>query len=102
MSEGLLQAYFKRKAKQERVYWRKIKFEGQRGCPDCLIAFEGRIVLVELKRPDKRGWLSELQKKQIKRLTDAGIEAHVIDSKDGIDAIIKDITTPRNTQIKHS
>lgn len=96
MSEGSLQTYFKRKAKQERVYWRKIKFEGQRGCPDCLIAFSGRIVLVELKRPDKKGRLSEIQKRQIKRLTDVGIEALVIDSKDEIDAILKAITTPRH------
>ena len=89
MSEGSLQTYFKRKAKQERVYWRKIKFEGQRGCPDCLIAFSGRIVLVELKRPDKKGRLSEIQKRQIKRLTDVGIEALVIDTQEDIDDVIK-------------
>ena len=91
-SEGALQTYFKRKAKQESVYWRKIRFEGQRGCPDVLIAFSGRIVLVELKRPDKKGRLSEIQKRQIKKLTDVGIEALVIDSKEEIDALIRDIT----------
>lgn len=96
MTESTLQAYFKRQAKQKGVYWRKIKFEGQRGCPDVLIAFSGRIVLIELKHPNGKARLSELQKKQIKRLTDAGIEAQVIDNKDGIDAIIKDITTPRD------
>ena len=61
----------------------------------------GRLVLIELKHPNGKARLSELQKKQIKRLTDAGIEAQVIDNKDGIDAIIKDITTPRDWQNKH-
>ena len=74
MTEGTLQRYFKRQAKLAGILWRKIKFEGQRGCPDVLIA---------------KGKLSEIQKRQIKKLTDAGIEAHVIDTQKDIDDIIK-------------
>ena len=93
MSEGALQAYFKRQAKQHGVLWRKIRFEGQRGCPDIFLAYGGKVVLVELKNPNKRGRLSELQRRQIKKLTDVGIAALVIDNRDDVDEIIREITT---------
>lgn len=89
MTEGTLQRYFKRQAKLAGILWRKIKFEGQRGCPDVLIAKGGKVVLVELKNPNGKGKLSEIQKRQIKKLADAGIEAHVIDTQKDIDDIIK-------------
>ena len=59
--------------------WRKIKFEGQSGCPDILIAHKGRIIFVELKSPTKKGRLSEIQKRQIKHFKNAGIKVHVVD-----------------------
>ena len=90
-TEGALQRYFKRQAKAHGVLWRKIKFEGQRGCPDVLLARAGTVVLVELKNPNTRGRLSELQKRQIKKLTDAGIETHVIDKREEIDSLIRSI-----------
>ena len=89
MTEGSLQRYFKRQAKLAGILWRKIKFEGKRGCPDVLVAKGGKVVLVELKNPDGKGKLSELQKSQIKKLTDAGIEALVIDTQKDIDDVIE-------------
>lgn len=89
MTEGSLQRYFKRQAKLAGILWRKIKFEGQRGCPDVLIAKGGKVVLVELKNPNGKGKLSEIQKRQIKKLTDAGIEALIIDTQKEVDDVIK-------------
>lgn len=93
-TEGALQRYFKRQAASHDVLWRKIKFEGQRGCPDLLIAYKGKIVLIELKSPNKKGRLSEIQIRQIKKFKDVGITVHVVDNKEQVDNVIQDITNP--------
>ena len=49
----------------------------------------GKVVLVELKNPNGKGKLSEIQKRQIKKLTDAGIEALIIDTQKEVDDVIK-------------
>jgi hypothetical protein len=91
MAEGHLQKYFKRQATKHKVFWRKIAFEGQRGCPDILLLNNGRAMFVELKHPDGTGKLSELQKYQIAEMRAAGAVVHVINSKDEVDEIIKEI-----------
>ncbi|MDB4261351.1 hypothetical protein N9878_00650 [bacterium] len=92
MSEGSLQAYFKNQCKARGVFWRKIKFEGQRGCPDVMIAFEGRVMFVELKNPNGKGKLSALQVRQILKMNTAGLTCHVTDNKEGVDDVIRRIT----------
>lgn len=95
MTEGSLQRYFKSACTKEGILWRKIKFEGQRGCPDVMIAYGGRVVLVELKNPNKRGRLSALQARQIAKFKQVGIEVHVVDNKDQIDNVIREIVKTR-------
>lgn len=92
MSEASLQRYFKREAEKAKIFWRKIKFEGVRGCPDVLIAHRGKVALVELKNPNERGVVSKLQSRTIDRLRKAGIEVYIIDNKDSIDALIRNLT----------
>lgn len=93
-TEGALQRYFKSQAASHGIMWRKIKFEGQSGCPDILIAHKGRIIFVELKSPTKKGRLSEIQKRQIKHFKNAGIKVHVVDDKEQVDNVISEITDP--------
>ena len=93
LSEGRLQAYFKNQCKARGVFWRKIAFEGQRGCPDVMIAYGGRVFFVELKNPNKKGKLSKLQRRQMQYLTAVGVTCYVIDDKEGIDNVIRDIIT---------
>ena len=91
-TEAQLQAYFRSAARKTGVLWRKIKFEGQRGCPDVLIAHEGQVVLVELKSPSRTGRLSPLQRRQVTKLKRAGMTVHVVDNKEQVDDIISKIT----------
>jgi hypothetical protein len=91
MSESDLQLYFKNLCKDKDVLWRKIKFEGQRGCPDVLIANCGKLVLVELKNPNKKGVLSKLQKLQIQKLKKAGLDVRVLDNKEEINNVVREI-----------
>tara|TARA_R110002096_G_scaffold371042_1_gene564528 strand:- start:1363 stop:1647 length:285 start_codon:yes stop_codon:yes gene_type:complete len=92
MSEGALQSYFKNQTKKYNVLWRKIKFEGRRGCPDVLIAFDGRAIFVELKNPNKKGRLSQLQVRQIQHMKDAGLSVEIITDKEQVDDVIRKIT----------
>jgi|TARA_R110000823_G_scaffold306886_2_gene429392 hypothetical protein len=93
-TEKALQKYCKKQAHAKGVLWYKIKFEGQRGCPDVLLAYKGKIIFVELKSPTGKGKLSELQSHQIKKLTDAGIAARVTDSREEVDKIIQELLNP--------
>ena len=91
MSERILQNYFKREAAKHDILWRKIKFEGRRGCPDVMIAAKGKIKLVEIKTPSLKGKLSALQGRQMQKFKDVGIEVKIVDSRRKVDAVIKDI-----------
>jgi|TARA_R110000803_G_scaffold56795_1_gene114206 hypothetical protein len=95
MTEGSLQRYFKSACKAEGILWRKIRFEGQRGCPDVMIAYGGKVVLVELKNPNKQGRLSEIQVRQIAKFKQVGIKVHVVDNKEQINNVIREIVNTR-------
>lgn len=57
---------------------RKLKWIGRRSAPDRLFAKGGRVVFIEFKDPDGR--MSEGQKRERKRMLDAGMDVHTIDS----------------------
>jgi hypothetical protein len=90
--EGRLQRFFKQHAKDNDVLWRKIKFEGRRGCPDTLLVYEGRVMLVELKNPNKQGKLSRSQTNETNRLKLAGVDVRIINSREEIENAIRFIT----------
>lgn len=57
---------------------RKLKWIGRRAAMDRLFARNGRVVLVEFKRPGEEP--EPLQVREINRFRKAGIEVHVIDN----------------------
>ncbi len=89
--EKNLQTYFRNTCEAAGILWRKIRFEGRRGCPDTLVAKNGKAVLVELKNPNRRGLLSKLQIRQIADLRAAGLDVRVVDSKEELDMIVKEL-----------
>tara|TARA_R110000744_G_scaffold272401_1_gene385375 strand:+ start:514 stop:798 length:285 start_codon:yes stop_codon:yes gene_type:complete len=91
MSEASLQRYFKREAAKHKIFWRKIAFDGHRGCPDVFVAHKRHIMLVELKNPNHKGVISKKQANEITRLRDAGVTVNIIDNRGDIDALIKDL-----------
>ena len=58
---------------------RKVKWVGRRGAPDRFFVCDGRIVLIEFKRP-KKGKLSAIQAREVARLRRAGVECYVVNS----------------------
>jgi hypothetical protein len=64
----------------ERAGWlvRKVVYAGRRGAPDRWIFKDGRLVLVEFKRPGRL--LDAHQQREHERLAKAGFTVHVVDS----------------------
>lgn len=57
---------------------RKMRYVGRRSCPDRWFFRRGRVIAVEFKRPGEQP--NPSQRREIKRLRDAGIEVYVIDN----------------------
>lgn len=69
-----------------------IKLVGYNGIPDRLIVMPGgHVGFVELKRPDGKGRLTEIQKLWQRDLKELGCFATVFSDKDGIDQLLDEI-----------
>lgn len=66
---------------------RKLAWVGRRGGPDRFFAKEGRVVLVEFKRPG--GEPEPLQAREHRRLRKAGVDVRVVDSVEAGRAIFR-------------
>ena len=91
MRERDIEAYFVASVKQAGGLQRKFVSPGHRSVPDRICGFHGaRFAFVELKatgekpRPD--------QMREITRWRDMGFAVYVIDSYDGVDEFIKEMT----------
>lgn len=87
MRESEIENYFVRRVREAGGLQRKFTSPGTRGVPDRIVAFRGRVRLVELKAP--QGELSVAQEREHKRWTDAGIPVFVMRTKEQIDVFIK-------------
>jgi hypothetical protein len=59
------------------------------GVPDRIVVHQGRVILVELKRPD--GEISFIQEWQHKRISKHGVEVHVIWSREDVAAFVDEV-----------
>jgi hypothetical protein len=75
-----------------RLWW--VKMTGSpylpKGLPDLWIIVEGRLVLVELKRPDGKGILSPRQSLIKEKIEAAGIKVWIVSSVDEFMQIVTD------------
>lgn len=60
---------------------RKMQYVGRRGCPDRFFWKDGKLVIVEFKRPG-RNKADPLQVREHKRYADAGWKVHLINDRD--------------------
>lgn len=90
-NERQLQEYLLKSANKARIYARKTVTPGRRGFPDCLLAYAGRVIFVELKSPTGNGRLSAHQVAEINRLKSKDMDVRVIDTKREADAIIQEL-----------
>jgi hypothetical protein len=64
-------------AKHNGWYVRKLQWIGRVGAPDRFFAKNGRVVLMEFKRPG--GAPRATQRRELKLLKEAGVETYVVD-----------------------
>lgn len=62
----------------------KMTIRGRAGWPDRLVALDGELILVELKRP-RGGRLSDVQRALHRKLGSIGVHVLVIRSKEDVD-----------------
>ena len=90
-TEAHLQGYLFRQAKRHKIFCRKMQATGRRGFPDVMLVND-RVVFIELKSPSGTGRLSALQFVEIGLLRHAGADVRIIDTKEGVDDLINELT----------
>lgn len=78
MIESPIEEWVASRAEKAGWYCRKMKWIGVDGAPDRFFAKEGRVVLIEFKRPG--GKPKKRQPEEHAALVAAGVEVHVVDN----------------------
>lgn len=92
MRERNIEAYLRDRIKAAGgIAWKWVS-PGNNGVPDRIVTMPGgRTVYVELKAPGKKP--TKLQHYQQDRLRALGHDVRVIDSREGVDELIRELTT---------
>jgi hypothetical protein len=70
--------------------YRKVRWEGRSGCPDCFVWWTWpRAAFIEIKADGDR--LSKLQQREIERMDEAGVPVFIARSNEDIDEIVKKV-----------
>ena len=98
--EGVIQAYLKSQVLRHGGRYRKLKWIGRKGAPDCFLWWPETernsllVALCEVKTVE--GKLSPHQTYEIERLTKDGFEVFVVRSKSDVDQLISALTLSRS------
>ena len=85
---GKLQGRLRKLVQGNGGHYRKIRYEGRRGCPDCLIWWEWpALAFVEIKAEGDR--YSKLQEREIERMQNAGIPVFTARDMNDVEAIVE-------------
>ena len=87
---GKLQNHLKDVVQKSGGQYRRAKWEGRRGCPDCFIWWMWpRAAFIEVKAEGDR--YSEIQAREVGRMQDAGIPVFTARTIEEIDEIVKKV-----------
>lgn len=89
---GKLQDHLKKLVQGSGGQYRKVRWEGRRGCPDCFIWWRWpRLALVEIKAREGRyaDKFSVLQSREVLRMRDAGLPVFTATTLDDIEQIVE-------------
>ena len=85
---GKLQDHLKRRVQGTGGQYRKVRWEGRRGCPDCFIWWDWpAAAFVEIKA-DKDKY-SALQLREVERMQNAGIPVFTARDMNDVEAIVE-------------
>lgn len=87
---GKLQDYLKRAVQKSGGQYRKVRWEGRGGCPDCFVWWVWpAAAFIEIKAGEDR--LSKLQTREIERMAASGVPTYVARTIEEIDKIVAEI-----------
>ena len=86
MKERDISRYLNKRVKELGGEIRRVTWQGRRNAPDKLVMLEGRSFFVEEKRPGERA--TSAQRREHKRLRDAGLEVRVVSTAYEVDAAL--------------
>jgi hypothetical protein len=87
---GRLQDHLKHVVQKSGGQYRKVRWEGRSGCPDCFVWWQWpAAAFIEIKADGDR--LSKLQTREIERMEMAAVPVYVAHSIAEIDAIVAEI-----------
>jgi hypothetical protein len=87
---GRLQDHLKHVVQKSGGQYRKVRWEGRNGCPDCFVWWTWpHVAFIEIKADNDR--VSKVQQQEILRMQNYGIPVFVATSKEEIDEIVKKV-----------
>ena len=87
---GRLQSHLKHVVQHSGGQYRKVRWEGRNGCPDCFVWWTWPdIAFIEDKAPGDR--YSKLQAREVERMQRAGIPVYTVSTIEGIDFVVSEI-----------
>ena len=98
MRESDVERYLVRRTKEAGGEIRKVRWVGRRGAPDRLVMLPGVTIWVELKRPG--GVTQPHQEREHGKLKKMGQQVVVIDSKQAIDTLFKEIQHDSKKEVR--
>lgn len=85
-----LQEHLKKRVQGSGGQYRKVRWEGRRGCPDCFIWWTWpHAAFVEIKA--ERDVLSAIQRREIERMREDGVPVYLASTVDDLEKIIEKV-----------
>lgn len=93
---GKLQGHLRKLVQGSGGQYRKVRYEGRRGCPDCLVWWEWpQIAFIEIKAEGDRysklqgDRYSKLQEREVERMQSAGIPVFTARTAEDVEKIVE-------------
>ena len=85
-----LQEHLKKRVQGSGGQYRKVRWEGRRGCPDCFIWWTWpHAAFVEIKA--ERDVLSAIQCREVERMREDGVPVYIASTVDDLEKIIEEV-----------
>lgn len=91
---GKLQAHLKRVVQQSGGQYRKVRWEGRRGCPDCFVWWtwpNAAFIEIKAETDHYKDRYRKLQEREVGRMQDAGIPVFTARTIEEIDEIVEKV-----------
>ena len=87
---GKLQDYLKQKVQKSGGQYRKVRWEGRNGCPDCFVWWQWpHAAFIEIKAFGDR--VSKVQDREIERMRMYDLPVYIARSNEDIDEIVEQV-----------